>query len=112
MECAISNLKNQKFATSYGSRLCSSSGRILLQSNPGLFYLFSIQFLFSYFIAVNTGLVYIYDYLLNVYIGMELYKERLVKALAHDLQVPLLTLDNSVLAPYVSVHAEVHPEQT
>lgn len=66
MECAISNLKNQKFATSYGSRLCSSSGRILLQSNP----------------------------------GMELYKERLVKALAHDLQVPLLTLDSSVLAPY------------
>ncbi|XAR53219.1 Adenosinetriphosphatase [Bertholletia excelsa] len=32
--------------------------------------------------------------------GTELYRERLVKALAHDLQVPLLVLDSSVLAPY------------
>lgn len=34
--------------------------------------------------------------------GTELYRERLVKALAQDLQVPLLVLDSSILAPYVS----------
>jgi len=34
--------------------------------------------------------------------GTELYRERLVRALAQDLQVPLLVLDNSILAPYVS----------
>jgi len=33
--------------------------------------------------------------------GTELYRERTVKALARDLQVPLLVLDSSVLAPYV-----------
>lgn len=33
--------------------------------------------------------------------GTELYRERLVRALAQDLQVPLLVLDSSVLAPYV-----------
>ncbi|MCL7027419.1 hypothetical protein MKW94_028566, partial [Papaver nudicaule] len=32
--------------------------------------------------------------------GTELYRERLVKALARELQVPLLVLDSSVLAPY------------
>uniref|UniRef100_J3MCL7 AAA+ ATPase domain-containing protein n=1 Tax=Oryza brachyantha TaxID=4533 RepID=J3MCL7_ORYBR len=32
--------------------------------------------------------------------GTELYRERLVKALAHELRVPLLVLDSSVLAPY------------
>lgn len=32
--------------------------------------------------------------------GTELYRERLVRALARDLQVPLLVLDSSVLAPY------------
>ncbi|CAA2965484.1 AAA+-type ATPase [Olea europaea subsp. europaea] len=32
--------------------------------------------------------------------GTELYRERLVRALARDLQVPLLMLDSSVLAPY------------
>ncbi|KAJ6291091.1 hypothetical protein OIU76_023196 [Salix suchowensis] len=32
--------------------------------------------------------------------GTELYRERTVKALARDLQVPLLVLDSSVLAPY------------
>ncbi|CAK9163412.1 unnamed protein product [Ilex paraguariensis] len=32
--------------------------------------------------------------------GTELYRERLVRALARDLQVPLLVLDNSVLSPY------------
>ncbi|KAL5199713.1 hypothetical protein ABZP36_020916 [Zizania latifolia] len=32
--------------------------------------------------------------------GTELYRERLVKALAHELCVPLLVLDSSVLAPY------------
>jgi len=34
--------------------------------------------------------------------GTELYRERVVRALAQDLQVPLLVLDSSVLAPYVS----------
>ncbi|KAJ6825477.1 uncharacterized protein M6B38_376340 [Iris pallida] len=33
--------------------------------------------------------------------GTELYRERLVRALAHDLQVPLLVLDRSVLALHV-----------
>ncbi|KAL5554245.1 hypothetical protein UlMin_041646 [Ulmus minor] len=32
--------------------------------------------------------------------GTELYRERLVRALARDLQVPLLVLDSNVLAPY------------
>ncbi|KAG8059428.1 hypothetical protein GUJ93_ZPchr0002g25003 [Zizania palustris] len=32
--------------------------------------------------------------------GTELYRERLVRALAHELQVPILVLDSSVLAPY------------
>lgn len=44
---------------------------------------------------------------LNVYVflfsaGTELYRERLVRALARDLQVPLLVLDSNILAPYVS----------
>lgn len=66
VECAASHLKHKKCATSYGARLTSSSGRILLQGSP----------------------------------GTELYRERLVRALAQDLQVPLLVLDSSVLAPY------------
>nr|XP_043606121.1 uncharacterized protein LOC122578266 isoform X2 [Erigeron canadensis] len=66
VECAASHLKNKKFTTAYGSRLDSSSGRILLQSVP----------------------------------GTELYRERFVRALAQDLQVPLLILDSNVLAPY------------
>ncbi|EYU42577.1 hypothetical protein ABFS82_09G021800 [Erythranthe guttata] len=32
--------------------------------------------------------------------GTELYRERLVRALAKDLQVPLMMLDGSILAPY------------
>ncbi|CAA0826718.1 P-loop containing nucleoside triphosphate hydrolases superfamily protein [Striga hermonthica] len=32
--------------------------------------------------------------------GTELYRERLVRALARDLQVPLLVLDGNILAPY------------
>ncbi|KAM3208956.1 hypothetical protein ACQJBY_063566 [Aegilops geniculata] len=32
--------------------------------------------------------------------GTELYRERLVRAIAHELRVPLLVLDSSVLAPY------------
>ena len=32
-------------------------------------------------------------------IGTKLYRERIVKALARDLQVPLPVLDSSVLAP-------------
>ncbi|CAL5354428.1 unnamed protein product [Camellia sinensis] len=66
VECASSHLKHKKFTSSYGSRLTSSSGRILLQSVP----------------------------------GTELYRERLVRALARDLHVPLLVLDSTVLAPY------------
>ncbi|KAL6350849.1 hypothetical protein AAG906_031435 [Vitis piasezkii] len=66
VECAASHLKHKKFTVSYGARLTSSSGRILLQSVP----------------------------------GTELYRERLVRALARDLQVPLLVLDSSILASY------------
>ncbi|KAL2329131.1 hypothetical protein Fmac_022558 [Flemingia macrophylla] len=66
VECAASHLRHNKFASSFGTRLPSSSGRILLQSVP----------------------------------GTELYRERLVRALAQDLQVPLLVLDNSILAAY------------
>uniref|UniRef100_A0A803LRX4 AAA+ ATPase domain-containing protein n=1 Tax=Chenopodium quinoa TaxID=63459 RepID=A0A803LRX4_CHEQI len=66
VDCASSHLNNKKFTSEYGSRLPSSSGRILLQSVP----------------------------------GTELYRERLVRALARDLKVPLLVLDSSVLAPY------------
>lgn len=66
VECVASHLKNNKFATTYGAGLSSSSRRILLQSVP----------------------------------GTELYRERLVKALAQDLNVPLLILDSNVLAPY------------
>ncbi|GAA0138911.1 hypothetical protein LIER_00564 [Lithospermum erythrorhizon] len=66
MECATSHLKHKKFTASYGGRLNSSSGRILLQS---------IQ-------------------------GTELYRERLVRALARDLKVPLLVLESRILAPY------------
>ncbi|XP_061972307.1 uncharacterized protein LOC133694683 isoform X1 [Populus nigra] len=66
VECVASHLKHKKCTTSYGARLTSSSGRILLQSVP----------------------------------GTELYRERTVKALAQDLQVPLLVLDSGVLAHY------------
>ncbi|KAE9616430.1 putative microtubule-severing ATPase [Lupinus albus] len=66
VECAASHLRHNKFASSFGSRLTSSSGRILLQSIP----------------------------------GTELYRERVVRALAQDLQVPLLVLDCSIIAPY------------
>ncbi|XP_019413216.1 PREDICTED: uncharacterized protein LOC109325360 [Lupinus angustifolius] len=66
VECAASHLRHNKFALSFGTRLKSSSGRILLQSIP----------------------------------GTELYRERVVRALAQDLQVPLLVLDSSTIAPY------------
>ncbi|XP_022725142.1 uncharacterized protein LOC111281759 isoform X2 [Durio zibethinus] len=66
VECVASHLKHKKLTASYGARLTSSSGRILLQSVP----------------------------------GTELYRERLVRALARELKVPLLVLDGSVLAPY------------
>ncbi|XP_038983219.1 uncharacterized protein LOC120111017 isoform X2 [Phoenix dactylifera] len=66
VECASSHLKHKSFTSSYGARLTSSTGRILLQSIS----------------------------------GTELYRERLVRALAQELQVPLLVLDSSVLAPY------------
>ncbi|KAF7808205.1 Protein MSP1 isoform A [Senna tora] len=66
VECVASHLRHKKCTSSYGARLSSSGGRILLQSIP----------------------------------GTELYRERLVRALAQDLEVPLLVLDNSILAPY------------
>ncbi|XP_048135548.1 uncharacterized protein LOC115750587 isoform X4 [Rhodamnia argentea] len=66
VECVASHMKHKKINSSYGARLNSSSGRILLQSVP----------------------------------GTELFRERIVRALAQDLQVPLLVLDSSVLAPY------------
>ncbi|TYJ05153.1 hypothetical protein E1A91_A12G144900v1 [Gossypium mustelinum] len=66
VECVASNLKHKELSASYGARLPSSSGRILLQSVP----------------------------------GTELYRERVVRALARELQVPLLVLDSSILAPY------------
>ncbi|PKA60472.1 Katanin p60 ATPase-containing subunit A1 [Apostasia shenzhenica] len=66
VECAASHLRHRNFTSAYGSRLSSSTGRILLQGAS----------------------------------GTELYRERLVRALARDLQVPLLMLDGSVLAPF------------
>ncbi|MCL7027408.1 hypothetical protein MKW94_020774 [Papaver nudicaule] len=66
VECATSHLLRTGFTASYGARLTSSSGRILLQSIP----------------------------------GTELYRERFVKALARDMEVPILVLDSTVLAPY------------
>lgn len=66
VECVTSHIRQKDAASVYGSRLDSSSGRILLQGLP----------------------------------GTELYQERLVRALARDVQVPLLVLDSSVLAPY------------
>ncbi|XP_074564018.1 uncharacterized protein LOC141820584 [Curcuma longa] len=66
VECAASHLRHKNFASSYGARLISSTGRILLQGFP----------------------------------GTELLRERMVRALARDLQVPLLVLDSNVLTPY------------
>ncbi|OMO60115.1 ATPase, AAA-type, core [Corchorus capsularis] len=66
VECVASHLRHNELTGSYGGRLSSSSGRILLQSVP----------------------------------GTELYRERVVRALARELQVPVLVLDSSVLAPY------------
>ncbi|URE16016.1 hypothetical protein MUK42_01893 [Musa troglodytarum] len=66
VECAASHLKHKNLTSSYGARLTSSSGRILLQGFP----------------------------------GTELYRERIVRAVARDLQVPLMVLDSNVLAPY------------
>ncbi|XP_042458442.1 uncharacterized protein LOC122042399 isoform X2 [Zingiber officinale] len=65
-ECVASHLRHKNFASSYGARLISSTGRILLQGVP----------------------------------GTELLRERMVRALARDLQVPLLVLDSNVLTPY------------
>ncbi|KAL0719142.1 hypothetical protein Bca4012_068466 [Brassica carinata] len=66
VECVTSHIRQKDAASVYGSRLDSSSGRILLQGLP----------------------------------GTDLYQERLVRALARDVQVPLLVLDSSILAPY------------
>ncbi|KAJ0232162.1 P-loop containing nucleoside triphosphate hydrolases superfamily protein [Hirschfeldia incana] len=66
VECVTSHIRQKDAASVYGSRLDSSSGRILLQGLP----------------------------------GTDLYQERLVRALARDVQVPLLVLDSNVLAPY------------
>ena len=67
VECVASHLKHKKLTASYGARLTSSSGRILLQSVP----------------------------------STKLYREKLVRALARELQVLPLVLDSNVLAPYV-----------
>lgn len=53
------------------------------------------KFIIVFVLSLNVDVV-----LLSL--GTELYRERLVRALAQDLQVPLLVLDNSILAPYVS----------
>ncbi|KAK8569684.1 hypothetical protein V6N13_046732 [Hibiscus sabdariffa] len=66
VECVASHLNHKELTASYGARLPSSSGRILLQSVP----------------------------------GTELYRERVVRALARELQVPLLVLDSNILAHY------------
>ncbi|KAK8521143.1 hypothetical protein V6N12_005054 [Hibiscus sabdariffa] len=66
VECVASHLKHKEITASYGARLPSSNGRILLQSVP----------------------------------GTELYRERVVRALARELQVPLLVLDSNILAHY------------
>jgi len=119
VECAASHLRHNKFASTFGIGLSSSSGRILLQSIPGqsfipyflslLFYLicnvyfgchlthiYCSKFYYNFWlVAPNVDVVFLTS-------GTELYRERLVRALAQDLQVPLLVLDNSILAPYVS----------
>lgn len=40
--------------------------------------------------------------------GTDLYRERLVSAVARELQVPLLKLDSSILPPYVSLEPHSH----
>ncbi|WOL00515.1 hypothetical protein Cni_G09228 [Canna indica] len=65
VECVATHLKHKNLTSTYGGRLVSSTGRILLQGFP----------------------------------GTELYRERMVRALARDLQVHLLVLDSNVLAP-------------
>lgn len=77
----------------YGARLDSSSGRILLQGLPGVL-LFCYQSNYQGNIRWTNKKSYVYS-------GTDLYQERLVRALARDVQVPLLVLDSSVLAPYV-----------
>lgn len=44
VDCASSHLKHKKFTSAYGSRLPSSSGRILLQSVPGWLYFLAFCF--------------------------------------------------------------------
>lgn len=111
MECAAAHLKHKKFTSTYGSRLTSSSGRILLQSAPGwsqvlqnLIITFFVYFIFFQVIIISRLLCIVEKNKLTMSLlstGTELYRERLVRALARDLQVPLLVLDSSVLAPYV-----------
>ena len=57
MECAAAHLKHKKFTSTYGSRLTSSSGRILLQSAPGwsqVLHLRIIVRVFHYFPTDNA----------------------------------------------------------
>lgn len=77
VECTTSHIKHTEY-TSYGARLSSSSGRILLRGIP----------------------------------GTELYRERLVRALAHDLQVPLMVLDSRVLASNGFYHEYASESET
>ncbi|XP_057453504.1 uncharacterized protein LOC130745336 isoform X2 [Lotus japonicus] len=78
VEFADSHLRYNKFASSFGTGLASSSGRILLQSIP----------------------------------GTERYQERLVRALAQHLQVPLLVFDRSILTAYDIEEPDVSEDES
>lgn len=54
-------------------------------------------------IVLEFSVMVLYLSILFNLTGMELYLERLVRALAGKLQVPLLVLDGSVLAPHVRI---------
>lgn len=103
IECTASHLKHKKVTATYGARLTSSSGRILLQSVPGGSLTHPIIILHFHICAfeLHCLLLELIASMMMPSIGTELYRERLVRALARDLQVPLLVLDSSVLAPYV-----------
>lgn len=87
MECVASHLK-QKELRKYGGCLKSSSPRILLQSLPGQLFIYLLPralFLVKFILIAM-------EYITSSQ-GMELYGERLVSALAREMQVPLLKVD-------------------